>query len=73
LKRAGVDARDEQGRPAHFHGLKRRYVVRPIQAGAKVHQLRRMARHTDERTTLKYYTDENMAELGALANRLAAA
>ncbi|WP_052558295.1 tyrosine-type recombinase/integrase [Gemmata sp. SH-PL17] len=70
LRRAGVDARDEKGRPATFHSLKRRFVVRLIQAGAKIHEVRRMARHTDISTTLKHYTDENLSDLGALANRL---
>lgn len=70
LRRAGVDARDAEGRPASFHGLKRRYVVRLLQSGAKVHEIRRLARHADVKTTLKYYTDENLPELGALADRL---
>lgn len=70
LKRAGVDARDEQGRGVTFHSLKRRYVVRLIHAGAKVHEVRRLARHTDVRTTLQHYVDENMLDLAALADRL---
>lgn len=70
LRRAGVDARDAEGRPATFHSLKRRFVVRLIQAGAKVHEVRRMARHKDVATTLKHYVDENMKDLGALANKL---
>jgi integrase len=70
LKRAKVDAADDKGRPCTFHSLKRRYVVRLIQAGAKIHEVRRMARHVDVSTTLKHYTDENLADLGKLADRL---
>jgi integrase len=72
LRRAGVAERDERGRRVTFHSLKRRFVVRLIQAGAKIHEVRRMARHRDVKTTLDYYTDESMADLGKLADRLPA-
>jgi integrase len=72
LARAGVAEKDERGRRITFHSLKRRFVVSLIQAGGKIHEVRRMARHRDVKTTLNYYTDENMADLGALANRLPA-
>lgn len=72
LRRAKVDARDDRGRPVTFHALKRRFVVRLIQAGAKIHEVRRMARHVDVATTLKYYTDENLTDLGKLADKLPA-
>ena len=72
LARAGVRAADDEGRKIHFHSLKRRFVVRLIQAGAKIHEVRRMARHVDVATTLKHYTDENLQDLGALADRLPA-
>ncbi|VTR94136.1 integrase-recombinase protein : Integrase-recombinase protein OS=Rhodopirellula sallentina SM41 GN=RSSM_04495 PE=4 SV=1: Phage_integrase [Gemmata massiliana] len=71
LKRAGVDATNDKGQPVTFHSLKRRFVVRLIQAGAKIHEVRRMARHADISTTLKHYAEDNLKELGALANRLA--
>lgn len=70
LKRAGVSARDAQGRKATPHGLRRRYVVSVIKTGAKIHEVRRLARHKDVKTTLDYYTDESMADLGAIADRL---
>jgi len=70
LKRAGVVKKDERGHGISFHSLKRRFVVKLIQAGGKIHEIRRMARHKHISTTLQYYTDENLAELGALANRL---
>lgn len=47
-------------------------MTRIIHAGGKIHEVRRMARHKDVRTTLHYYTDENLKELGQLANRLPA-
>jgi integrase len=72
LKRAGVAERDERGRRVTFHSLKRRFVISLIQAGGKIHEIRRMARHRDVRTTLNYYVDENLSDLGALANRLPA-
>lgn len=70
LKRAGIEAADDRGRRVTFHSLKRRYVVRLIEAGAKIHEVRRLARHRDIKTTLEYYTDEQLADLGALADKL---
>jgi integrase len=70
VKRAGVAERDERGRTVTFHSLKRRYVTSLIRAGAKVHEVRRLARHKDARTTLDYYTDETLADLAALADKL---
>ena len=45
---------------------------RPTHAAAKIHEVRRVARHTDIATTMKHYTDENLKDLGALADRLGA-
>lgn len=70
LKRAGVDSQDAQGRRVTFHCLRRGYVVNVIRAGAKIHEVRRMARHKDVKTTLEYYTDESLADLGEIADRL---
>lgn len=70
LKRAGVAAADGRGRGVTFHSLKRRFVVRLIEAGAKVHEVRRMARHKNVATTLNYYTDTDLGALGELADRL---
>lgn len=33
-------------------------------------EFRRPARHKDVKTTLDYYTDESMADLGAIADKL---
>lgn len=70
LKNAGVMEFDDRGRRVTFHSLKRRYVVRLIQAGAKIHEVRRLARHRDVKTTLNYYTDTDLADLGKLAEKL---
>lgn len=70
LKRAGVVEFDEKSRRATFHGLRRGYITRIIRAGAKIHEVRRLARHTDVKTTLEYYTDETLADLGAIVDRL---
>jgi len=70
LKRAGVAAQDAQGRKATFHGLRRRYVTSVIKTGAGIHEVKRLARHRDLKTTLEYYTDETLADLGAIADRL---
>lgn len=70
LRRAGVAEFDSKGRRATFHGLRRGYVVRVIAAGAKIHEVRRLARHTAVRTTLEFYTDETLADLGAIVDRM---
>lgn len=71
LKRAGIVPRDENGKRLYtFHSLKRRYVVRLIEAGAKIHEVRRLARHKDSRTTLNYYTHETLSDLAKLADKL---
>jgi integrase len=70
LRRAGVAELDARGRRVTFHSLKRRYVVGLIRAGGQVDEVRRLARHTDARTTFGYYTDENLPDLGRLADRL---
>lgn len=70
LRRAGVAEFDAQGRRVTFHSLKRRYVLRLIDAGAKIHEVRRLARHRDVKTTLNYYTDTDLGALGKLADRL---
>lgn len=70
VKRAGIAATDARGQTVTFHGLRRTYCTRLIRAGAKVHELRRLARHRDVRTTLNHYTDESMPDLAALADKL---
>lgn len=70
VKRAGIAAKDDRGRGVTFHGLKRRYVVGLIRADGKVDEVRRLARHKDVRTTLNYYTDQNMPDLGRLVDKL---
>lgn len=70
LRRAGVAEKDDKGRRCNFHSLKRRYVVRLIQSGANIDEVRRMARHRDVKTTLNYYTDADLTQLGAVADRL---
>lgn len=70
LKRAGIEPRDDAGRPLPFHSLKRSYVVRLIKSGAKIHHVRRLARHTDVKTTLNYYAPTDLTELNAVVNAL---
>lgn len=70
LKNAGVAARDAQGRRCTFHGLRRAFVTRLIRAGGLIHEVRRLARHKDVKTTLNYYTDADLGQLGGVADRL---
>lgn len=70
VRRAKITELDQRGRRVTFHSLKRRYVVGLIKAGAKIHEVRRLARHKDVRTTLGYYTDESLPDLAELADRL---
>lgn len=70
LGNAGVAEFDDRGRRVTFHSLKRRYVVRLIQTGAAIHEVRRLARHRDVQTTLNYYTDTDIPGLAAAADRL---
>lgn len=70
VKRAGIAKTDARGRTVTFHSLKRRYVMGLIAAGAKPNELRRLARHRDIRTTLGYYTDENLPDLAKLTDKL---
>jgi integrase len=72
LKRAGVAAVDDRGRKVLFHSFKRRYVTALIRAGAGIDEVRTLARHKDVRTTLNYYTDANLPQLGRVADRLQA-
>lgn len=70
LARAKVAEFDREGERVTFHSLKRRYVVRLIDAGAKIHEVRRLARHKDVKTTLNYYAPTDLGALGKLADRL---
>lgn len=70
VRRAGIAARDERGRGVTFHGLKRKYVSLLIRSGAEVDDVRRLARHKDARTTIDYYTDRTLRQLGDIADRL---
>jgi integrase len=70
VKRAGIAETDERGRGITFHGLKRKYVSLLIRSGAEVDDVKRMARHKDARTTINYYTDRSLRQLGDIADRL---
>lgn len=70
LARAEVAEFDARGRRVTFHSLRRRYVVRLIEAGGKIHEVRRLARHRDVKTTLNYYAPTDMGALGRLADKL---
>lgn len=73
LKRAGVAQLDAQNRNVTFHSLRRRYVTQLIRAaGADVKQVQRLARHRDLKTTLAYYVDADLSDLGTVADRLPA-
>lgn len=71
LARAGIAEFDSAGRRATFHGLRRGYITRVIRAGAKIHEVKRLARHRDLKTTLEYYTDDVLSDLGTIVDRLA--
>ena len=45
-------------------------MTRLIEAGGKPHEVRRMARHRDVKTTLDYYAEVDLPDLGRLADRL---
>jgi integrase len=69
-RRAGIAELDDRGRKVTFHSFRRHYVTRLIRAGGLIHEVRRMARHKDVKTTLDYYAEAEMPDLGRLADKL---
>ena len=72
LRRAGIAERDSGGRKVTFHSFRRVYVTGLIRAGGLIHEVRRLARHRDAKTTLDYYAEADLEALGRLADRLVA-
>lgn len=63
-KRAGIEG------PVSFHDFRRRFVTRLIRSGIDVDLVRRLARHRDVKTTLDYYAESDLPELGEAVNRM---
>jgi hypothetical protein len=60
LKLAGVAYRDENGRMADFHSLRKTFCTNLANAGVASRVAMTLMRHSDRRLTDKIYTDENL-------------
>ncbi len=60
LKLAGVAYRDESGRVADFHSLRKTFCTNLANAGVASRVAMTLMRHSDRRLTDKTYTDENL-------------
>ena len=60
LKLAGVSYRDESGRVADFHSLRKTFCTNLANAGVASRVAMTLMRHSDRRLTDKIYTDENL-------------
>jgi integrase len=70
VKRAKIAERDDRGRKITLHSLRRRYITGLIRSGADIAQVTRLSRHKDFKTTLEYYEESSLKELGDVVNRL---
>ena len=60
LKLAGVQYRDDAGRVADFHSLRKTFCTNLANAGVASRVAMTLMRHSDRRLTDKVYTDENL-------------
>jgi integrase len=75
LKRAGIDATDEEGRVVDFHALRMTYCTRMALAGVPIRVAQELMGHQDIHTTIRHYTlvgvndmAENLDRLPSLAS-----
>jgi integrase len=70
LKRAGVPYKDDQGRQADFHALRRSFNTHLAQAAVDPQTRKEMMRHSDLRLTIDVYTDKGMLPMAAAVEKL---
>jgi integrase len=70
LARAGVPYKDDQGRQADFHALRRSFNTHLAQAAVDPQTRQEMMRHSELRLTLDVYTDKGMLPMAAAVERL---
>ena len=70
LKRAGVPYKDDQGRQADFHALRRSLNTHLAQNSVDPHVRKEIMRHSELRLTLDVYTDKPMLPLADAIEKL---
>jgi hypothetical protein len=70
LARAGVPYKDDQGRQADFHALRRSFNTHLAQAEVDPQTRKEMMRQSDLRLTLDVYTDKGMLPVAAAVEKL---
>jgi integrase len=70
LKRAGISYKDEQGRQADFHALRRSLNTHLAQREVDPHTRKEIMRHSDIALTLDVYTDKSMLPVAAAIEKL---
>lgn len=63
LKRAGIAARDDQGRVLDFHSLRYTFITNLAKAGVHPGKAQRLARHSDINLTMTVYTQLEIEDL----------
>lgn len=63
LERAGIKARDDQGRVLDFHSLRYTFITNLARAGVHPGKAQRLARHSDINLTMTVYTQLEIADL----------
>jgi integrase/recombinase XerD len=67
---AGITSKDAQGRKLTFHGFRRMFITRLIRSKADIAQVKRLARHVDLKTTLDYYEESELKDLGIAVGKI---
>lgn len=70
LERAGVAYKDDQGRQADFHALRRSFNTHLAQAAVDPQTRKEMMRHSELRLTLDVYTDKGMLPMAEAVEKL---
>lgn len=70
LKRAGIAYKDEQGRQADFHALRRSLNTHLAQLEVDPHTRKEIMRHSDLALTLDVYTDKSVLPVAAAVAKL---
>jgi integrase len=70
LELAGVPYKDDQGRQADFHALRRSVNTHLAQAAVDPQTRQEMMRHSELRLTLDVYTDKGMLPMAAAVEKL---
>ena len=70
LKRAGLSYKDDQGRQADFHALRRSFNTHLAQAAVDPQTRKEMMRHSDIALTLDVYTDKGVLPMAEAVEKL---